>query len=203
MKRKLIMNLQLFAEPSGEPTPVVVSPTEPTEPTTPTPTSAPAPTEPNIDDMVKRAVSEARKEWEAKLDQAEKYKKMTKDEREKAELLDKIAEQEKLLAESRFNNLKYEVSKTLVEKNIPLEFLEFIVVNNAEDTQNRINEFAKIYNKSVNGEVKKKFGEDNTTPKIDSNLNPITKEDFHKMSYNERVKLYEENKDLYLKLSNM
>ena len=63
--------------------------------------------------------------------------------------------------------------------------------------------FKNLINDSVKAEVKNKLGHSSyKLPAVDNNLNTITKEQFKKMGYKERLKLYNEDKELYEKLQN-
>ena len=63
--------------------------------------------------------------------------------------------------------------------------------------------FKNLINDSVKTEVKQKLGHSSyKLPVVDNNLNTITKEQFNKMGYKERLKLYNEDKELYEKLQN-
>lgn len=60
--------------------------------------------------------------------------------------------------------------------------------------------FEKLINNAVNDKVKEKLGESAYKPPISSSGTTLTKEQFDKMTYNEKLKLFKENKDLYDKL---
>ena len=63
--------------------------------------------------------------------------------------------------------------------------------------------FKNLINDSVKTEVKNKLGHSSyKLPAVDNNMNTITKEQFNKMGYKERLKLYNEDKELYEKLQN-
>ena len=63
--------------------------------------------------------------------------------------------------------------------------------------------FKNLINDSVKTEVKQKLGHSSyKVPAVDNNMNTITKEQFNKMGYKERLKLYNEDKELYAKLQN-
>ena len=63
--------------------------------------------------------------------------------------------------------------------------------------------FKNLINDSVKTEVKQKLGHSSYKVPVDNNLNnTITKEQFNKMGYKERLKLYNEDKELYEKLQN-
>ena len=70
-------------------------------------------------------------------------------------------------------------------------------------TDDDIDFFKNLINDSVKAEVKNKLGNSSYRPPVvDNNLNTITKEQFNKMGYKERLKLYNEDKELYEKLQN-
>ena len=63
--------------------------------------------------------------------------------------------------------------------------------------------FKNLINDSVKTEVKQKLGHSSyKVPVVDNNMNTITKEQFNKMGYKERLNLYNTNKELYEKLQN-
>ena len=63
--------------------------------------------------------------------------------------------------------------------------------------------FKNLINDSVKAEVKNKLGNSSYRPPVvDNNLSTITKEQFNKMGYKERLNLYNTNKELYEKLQN-
>ena len=63
--------------------------------------------------------------------------------------------------------------------------------------------FKNLINDSVKTEIKQKLGHSSYRPPVvDNNLNTITKEQFNKMGYKERLNLYNTNKELYEKLQN-
>ena len=63
--------------------------------------------------------------------------------------------------------------------------------------------FKNLINDSVKAEVKNKLGHSSyKLPVVDNHSSTITKEQFNKMGYKERLKLYNEDKELYEKLQN-
>ena len=63
--------------------------------------------------------------------------------------------------------------------------------------------FKNLINDSVKTQIQQKLGKSSYKPPVvDNNLNTITKEKFNKMGYKERLKLYNEDKELYQKLQN-
>ena len=63
--------------------------------------------------------------------------------------------------------------------------------------------FKNLINNSVKTQIQQKLGKSSyKLPAVDNNMNTITKEQFNKMGYKERLKLYNEDKELYEKLQN-
>ena len=131
-----------------------------------------------IDDAIKAKSNEGLTPDQMKIKELEE--KMAKYEAEKAEAL--------RLEENR-NKLK--------ESGLNTDLARYI----KEDSD--IDFFKNLINNSVQAEVKNKLGKSNyKIPAVDNNLNTITKEQFNKMGYKERLNLYNTNKELYEKLQN-
>ena len=106
--------------------------------------------------------------------------KMAKYEAEKAEAL---------MLETNRNKLK--------ESGLNTDLAKYI------KTDSDIDFFKNLINDSVQTEVKQKLGHSNYKPPVvDNNLSTITKKQFNKMGYKERLNLYNTNKELYEKLQN-
>ena len=70
-------------------------------------------------------------------------------------------------------------------------------------TDDDIDFFKNLINDSVKTQIQQKLGKSSYKPPVvDNNLNTITKEQFNKMGYKERLNLYNTNKELYEKLQN-
>lgn len=126
----------------------------------------------------------------ARMNEQEKYE-YALEQREAA-----IAEKERALALAENKN---EASKILADKGISLSLVDFVVAEDAETMNERINLLDKAFKASVKAEVEKRLG--SNTPK--KNLPPdetITKEAFRKMSLADQQELYKTNPNLYQEL---
>ena len=131
-----------------------------------------------IDDAIKAKSNEGLTPDQMKIKELEE--KMAKYEAEKAEAL---------MLETNRNKLKENGMNTDLAKYIK--------------TDDDIDFFKNLINDSVKTEVKNKLGNSSYRPPVvDNNLNTITKEQFNKMGYKERLNLYNTNKELYEKLQN-
>ena len=159
----------------------------------------------NCDIYATKAVNTARENAIAKfkqeelpkiIDDAIKAKSnegLTPDQMKIKELEEKMAKYEAEKAES----LRLETNRSkLKESGLNTDLARFI----KEDSD--IDFFKNLINNSVKAEVKNKLGNSSYKPPVDNNMNTITKEQFNKMGYKERLNLYNTNKELYEKLQN-
>ena len=119
---------------------------------------------------------------------------LTPDQMKIKELEEKMAKYEAEKAEA----LRLETNRSkLKESGLNTDLAKYI------KTDDDIDFFKNLINDSVQAEVKNKLGKSNYKPPVvENNLNTITKEQFNKMGYKERLKLYNEDKELYEKLQN-
>lgn len=150
-----------------------------------------------------KAKRSAEKEYKAKMDEAEKLRKMNaeqKAEYEAQKQADYIAELE---AKINRSGLEKEASKMLSDGGIVAtdEILGFVVKDGAEATQEAVASFIALVNdladKKVSGMLKGK-----TPSRVEqSKTGPMTREEFHLLSYAEQAKVYQDNPDLYAQLN--
>ena len=134
----------------------------------------------------------------AQMNQAEREKAKAEKERKEFELEKARYEQERREFEQA--KIKAQTMQMLGERKIPVELAQFITSNNADEIMDNVNTFEKCFNevveKSVNERLKGK------TPIVGvKKVEGITKEQFDKMTYSERVILYNTNKELYDQLN--
>lgn len=160
----------------------------------------------NCDIYATKAVNTARQNAIAKfkeeelpkiIDDAIKAKSnegLTPDQMKIKELEEKMAKYEAEKAEA----LRLETNRSkLKESGLNTDLARFI----KEDSD--IDFFKNLINNSVKTEIQQKLGKSSYKPPVvDNNLNTITKEQFNKMGYKERLNLYNTNKELYEKLQN-
>ena len=124
----------------------------------------------------------------------ESNKGLTPDQLKIKELEEKMAKYEAEKAEA----LRLETNRSKLKENgLNTDLAKFI----KEDSD--IDFFKNLINDSVKEGIQSKLGKSNYRPPVvDNNLNTITKEQFNKMTYKERLNLYNTNKELYEKLQN-
>lgn len=163
-------------------------------------------TQAELDDIVQKEKAKAKRsaerEYKAKMDEAEKLRKMNaeqKAEYEAQKQADRIAELE---AQLNRNGLEKEASKMLSEAGIVAsdDILSFVVKDDAEGTQEAVNALSSLVNELAD----KKVGEmlkGKTPKKVEqSTSGVITREQFNKMGYKDRNELLQNNPELYHQL---
>ena len=138
------------------------------------------------------------------------WQKKTEEAKLEAERRAKLTEAEKLAEERKeFEALKkqfeYEkrvnsTSKVLASNNLPVEFADFLISDSDEATTQRVDLFKNAFNEAVEKHVNERL-KGNTPKSSASTTNTVTKEKFRSMSYKEKMDLYNNNKDLFEKLS--
>lgn len=150
-----------------------------------------------VQERLAKETAKAQRELEEKLAEAEKLRKMNADEKSKYEAEKIKEENEKLKAQLNQMNMVKEVNSMLSESNIRLadELVILLIGKDAESTKTNVENFTKSFNEAVELKVKEML---KGTPqkKLGGNAQ-LTKEEFNKMSYSERVELYNTNKGLY------
>lgn len=149
-----------------------------------------------------KAKRSAEKEYQAKMDEAEKLRKMNaeqKAEYEAKKQADYIAELE---AKINRSGLEKEASKMLSEAGIFTsdEILSFVVKDNAEETQEAVTNFTSLVNDLADKKVSEML-KGKTPRKVEqSTAGTVTKEQFDRMGYKSRNELLQNDPELYAKL---
>lgn len=188
MKDKIKLNLQLFAEETEETLPTddkIEDKEEKQEKTF---------TQDQLDKIIQDRLDRAMKKADEDRKQAEELAKLSEKERAKKELEIKekeLEEERKLFYRER---LELQTSKELDKLGLPIAFTEYVMGANAEETQTRITEFTKVWETEL--EARRIESMKGKTPEIGASKG-LTKEEFDKMNYKERTKLYSENPTLY------
>lgn len=114
---------------------------------------------------IEEAVSKAQKRWE------KEYQKKLEAEKKEKERLSKLSEEERKQAEAekrekeladkeadlKRKELKLEMVKVLAERDIPVQFMDYLVAEDNQSTLNRITEFEKAYKKAIEDAVNEKL----------------------------------------------
>lgn len=163
-------------------------------------------TQSQLDEIIQKEKAKAKrsaeKEYQAKMDEAEKLRKMNEVQKAEYEQEKQRAYIAELEAKINRSGLEREASKMLSEGGIVADekILGIVVKDTAESTQEAVESFVAL----VNDLADKKVGEKlkGKTPKKmeDTSAGEITKEQFNRMGYQSRNELLQNNPELYRKL---
>lgn len=163
-------------------------------------------TQSQLDEIIQKEKAKAKrsaeKEYQAKMDEAEKLRQMNETQKAEYEQEKQKAYIAELEAKINRSGLEREASKMLSEGGIVVDdkILGLVVQDTAETTQEAVESFVAL----VNDLADKKVGEKlkGKTPKKMEDVSDggITKEQFNKMGYQSRNELLQNNPELYHKL---
>ena len=158
-------------------------------------------TQDELEEIVKARVAREKKAAEKAVEEAAKLAKMNEEEKREFEYQKLQEELAELKRKDAYYGLSREASKMLAEHDIQAndDLLKFVVDDSAEETQSKVNAFVELFNAKVEEGVKKALS--GRAPRANVNANQVvTKEDFNKMGYSERVALKQKDENLYNKL---
>lgn len=146
-----------------------------------------------------KIAEEAERLVDKKLDERQRVSELSEEERKQ----EALREQEEALkvreAEIEFKERFADTQKTLGERKLSPEFASFLIKDTEDETFENIKAFQKAYEKSVADGIKDALS--GKTPKAGTDkVNVLTKEQFDKMTYTEKVKLRKEDTALYNRL---
>ena len=158
-------------------------------------------TQSELDEILKTRLDREMKKYKTDLGEAEKLASMSAEERAKAEFESQRAEWEKEKAEFEKGKLKLEATKELSSEGLPVEFVDYVLADTAEQTQLNIKTFEETWSKALDQMVSERLK--GKTPSVGSTLpetSKLTKEEFGKLSYKERQSMLNVDPDLLKKL---
>ena len=159
-------------------------------------------TQEEVDKIVNKRLARERKDIEAKIEaeraEAERLAKMSEAEKQQALFKKQVEEFEATKRAFEQEKLLNDTSKQLASKNLPIQFAEMLKAQDAESTFENIKIFEAKFNEAVERLVNERLK--GNTPKAKSDVSGMTKETFNKMSYQERVALFNSDPELYDKL---
>lgn len=163
-------------------------------------------TQSQLDEIIQKEKAKAKrsaeKEYQAKMDEAEKLREMNENQKaeyERKKQADYIAELE---AKINRSGLEREASKMLSEGGIAVDdkILGLVVKDTAESTQEAVEGFVALVNELADKKVSEKLKGKTPKKMEDTSAGEITKEQFNKMGYQSRNELLQNNPELYRKL---
>ena len=163
-------------------------------------------TQSQLDEIIQKEKAKAKrsaeKEYQAKMDEAEKLRKMNEVQKAEYEQEKQRAYIAELEAKINRSGLEREASKMLSEGGIAVDdkILGLVVKDTAESTQEAVESFVALVNELADKKVGEKLKGKTPKKMEDTSAGEITKEQFNKMGYRSRNELLQNNPELYHKL---
>ena len=163
-------------------------------------------TQSQLDEIIQKEKAKAKrsaeKEYQAKMDEAEKLRKMNEVQKAEYEQEKQRAYIAELEAKINRSGLEREASKMLSEGGIVADkkILGLVVKDTAESTQEAVEGFVALVNELADKKVGEKLKGKTPKKMEETTAGEITKEQFNKMGYRSRNELLQNNPELYHKL---
>lgn len=163
-------------------------------------------TQSQLDEIIQKEKAKAKrsaeKEYQAKMDEAEKLRQMNEAQKAEYEQEKQKAYIAELEAKINRSGLEREASKMLSEGGIVVDdkILGLVVQDTAEATQEAVEGFVALVNALADKKVSEKLKGKTPKKMEDTTAGEITKEQFNRMGYQSRNELLQNNPELYHKL---
>lgn len=163
-------------------------------------------TQSQLDEIIQKEKAKAKrsaeKEYQAKMDEAEKLRQMNEAQKAEYEQEKQKAYIAELEAKINRSGLEREASKMLSEGGIVVDdkILGLVVQDTAEATQEAVEGFVALVNALADKKVSEKLKGKTPKKMEDTSAGEITKEQFDRMGYQSRNELLQNNPELYHKL---
>lgn len=137
-----------------------------------------------LDDAIKAKSNEGKSEIEIKFEEMQKQMENMKSEKTRAEMSSKY-------------------TKVLGEKGLPIELINYVLGADDETTTANIENIGTLFTGAIQANTKNLVNGSGYVPPAGTlgDKGGITKEQFKKMNYADKNKLFKENKDLYTSLN--
>ena len=152
------------------------------------------------DRRVSQALKKQKKEMEFQMAEAEKLHSMDENQRKEYEYNQRLQQLEQKEKDFALAQNKLEATKIMAGRNLPIDFVDYIVAEDAETMMDNINRFERAFKSAVSDAVSRKI----STPGLQSSTvkqTGMTKEDFRKLNISQQSELYRTNPELYKQLS--
>lgn len=157
-------------------------------------------TQEEVNNIVEKRLNKEKNKWKNEVDQAKRLAEMSAEDRAREEFKMQKAEFERQKAEFERERLLVQTQRELSTKNIPVEFADMLVKDDAESTKAAIDNFASLYNQSVEKGVSNKMkGRPPKTKQTPSD--GLDRAAFMKLSLAEQQKMAKENPERYKELT--
>lgn len=152
------------------------------------------------DRRVSSALKKQQKEFEKKTAEADKLRDMDESQRKEYEYTQRLQELENKEREFAIAQNKLEATKVMANRELPIEFVDYIVAEDAETMMENITTFERLFKGAVADAVAKKIA--SPAPKTGSaKQTGMTKEEFRKLSVAQQTEIFRSNPELYKQMT--
>ena len=152
------------------------------------------------DRRVSSALKKQQKEFEKKTAEADKLRDMDESQRKEYEYTQRLQELEDKEREFAIAQNKLEATKVMANRELPIEFVDYIVAEDAETMMENITTFERAFKSAVADAVAKKIA--SPAPKTGSaKQTGMTKEEFRKLSVAQQTEIFRTNPELYKQMT--
>ena len=152
------------------------------------------------DRRVSSALKKQQKDFENKMAEAEKLKSMDETQRKDYEYNQKLQELEQRERDFTVAQNKLEATKVMANRGLPVEFVDYIVAEDAETMLENINVFERAFKSAVSDAVSKKISA--PSPKNGApQQTGMPREEVKKLNISQQAEIYRTNPRLYEQLT--
>lgn len=152
------------------------------------------------DRRVTSALKKQQQRFETQMAEAEKLRNMDTQQRQEYEFEQRVKELEAREKEFNLAQNKLEATKVLANRGLPVEFVDYVVADEAEEMMSRIETFDKAFKAAVADAVSKRIA--GSTPRTTTaQQTGMTKEEFSKLPIAQQSEIYRTNPTLYKQLT--
>ena len=149
---------------------------------------------------VSSALNKQKKDFEKQVAESEKLKAMDENQRKEYEYSQKLQELEARERDFNIAQNKLEATKIMANRGLPIEFVDYIVAEDAETMMDNITTFESAFKSAVADAVAEKIA--SPAPKTGNvKQTGISKEEFRKMNLAQQSEIYRTNPELYRQLT--
>ena len=153
------------------------------------------------DRRVSQALKKQQAKFEAKQSEADKLRQMDETQRKEYEFQQKLAEFEEQKKQFAITQNKLSASKVMAERGLPVQFVDYIVAEDADAMMEAINNFEKQWKSAVSDAVSASLAKGGKPTGAAIPQTGLTKEAFNKMSISQQAELFNTNPTLYKELA--
>lgn len=153
------------------------------------------------DRRVTSALKKQQIKFETQMAEADKLRNMDEKQRQQYEYEQKVKDLEAREREFNLAQNKLEATKVMANRGLPIEFVDYVVADEAEEMMARIDTFDKAFKAAVADAVSKKIANPALPKTATAQQTGMTREEFSKLPIAQQSEIYRTNPALYKQLT--